>query len=88
MINLEKIKIYFSYDRDIDSWARCATKNEKRKISNEDWYLLDTFSQDIILLNNKLTSVDYANELRAKLINNFDSKDTLIKFEKLLLSNG
>lgn len=41
MINEEKILIYKKYEGNLDIWARIATCEEKKVLSNDDWYLID-----------------------------------------------
>lgn len=54
MINKEKISVYKKYGGDPDAWARIATSQEKSVMSDDDWYLIDSLVQDVIISGNNL----------------------------------
>lgn len=49
MINNEKILIYKKYEGNLDAWARIATLEEKKNMSDDDWYLIDDLIQDMVI---------------------------------------
>lgn len=49
MINNEKILIYKKYEGNLDAWARIATCEEKKAMSDDDWYLIDDLIQNVII---------------------------------------
>lgn len=49
MINNEKILIYKKYEGDLDAWARIATFEEKKAMSDDDWYLIDNLIQNVVV---------------------------------------
>lgn len=49
MITERKILIYKKYKGDVDLWARIGTEQEKLDISDDDWLLIDSLIQDIVI---------------------------------------
>lgn len=49
MITKNKILVYKKYDGDLDAWARIGTSEEKNIMSDDDWYLIDSLIQEIII---------------------------------------
>lgn len=49
MINNEKILIYKKYEGNLDAWARIATYEEKKAMSDDDWYLIDDLIQNVVI---------------------------------------
>jgi len=72
MITREKISIYKKYAGDPDAWARMSTSEEKKLMSDDDWFLIDSLIQDIIIsqsnLNQKLRSKIDDEEVRNEII--------------------
>ncbi len=77
MLTLNKIQIYSRYNGDIDSWVRNNSIEELTTLTDEDWYLIDGFIQDLRLMELGLISMDYSNFLKVKLIDNCDSQETI-----------
>ncbi|GAB3668451.1 hypothetical protein GCM10028791_43830 [Echinicola sediminis] len=74
MITLEKIIIFNSYGGDIDRLARGGRDYEKKLFVNNDWSLIDSFYQDIELINKRLSAQTYTNQTIAKLKANCDDE--------------
>lgn len=72
MITTEKIKIFDRYKGDIDGFARVGRNYEKKRIDNNDWYLIDSFYQDIELINKGLAAQTYIAKTFSKLKENCD----------------
>lgn len=83
MITQLKIKIYKKYNGDIDSWVRNGSKNEKLAIDDNDWFLIDSFFQEIHLVKNNLSSKEFEDKLNDKLNKNCENEQ-VIKFLKSL----
>ena len=54
MITKEKISIYKKFGGDSDAWARIGTPEEKKIMSDDDWYIIDSLIQDIIISKTNL----------------------------------
>lgn len=81
MITTEKLKIFDKYKGDIDAFARIGRETEKTVLTDNDWQLIDSFKQDIELINNGLSSSDFNSKTIAQIKNNTDKNafDTLSK---------
>ncbi len=66
-ITIDKLNIYRKYSGDIDGFAKSGQETEKQNISSDDWGLIDEFSQSLKLINNNLTSSDFAKSTLARL---------------------
>jgi len=67
MITKDKLKVYKRYKGEIDRWVRSGSKKEKSIMTDNDWYLIDGFNQDLFLLERGLISSDFKNELTTRL---------------------
>ncbi len=83
MITEGKIKVYKRYNGDIDSWVRSGTKKEKLNMTDEDWYLIGDFIQDLVLVKKGLASLDFNKTLKAKLQEKCDNNQTVEQLQKL-----
>lgn len=81
MITTEKLKIFDKYKGDIDAFARIGRETEKTVLTDNDWQLIDSFKQDIVLINKGLSSSDFNSKTIAQIKNNTDKNafDTLSK---------
>ena len=75
--------MYYKYNGDIDNWARIGSKNEITIIGDGDWYMIDNYLQDIILVKRKLTSPEFENTLNNNLENNCENQETINLLMKL-----
>jgi len=87
MITIEKLKIFDIYKGDIDGFARVGRDHEKQLFDNNEWFLIDSFYQDLDLINKRLVAQEYSNNMFLKLKENCDSKSfeaitSKIKFYK------
>ena len=83
MITNDKIKIFKKYNGDIDSWTRNNSKKESLIISDDDWYLIDTLIQDLLLMKKQLISSKFNDSLRKKIEENCENKKVISQLEKL-----
>ncbi|EHQ30327.1 hypothetical protein [Mucilaginibacter paludis] len=67
MITTEKIKLFDNYKGDIDGFTRREQKSKLNLFEAHEWALLDSFYQDIELLNKRLVSKYYAVSFLAEL---------------------
>lgn len=72
MITREEIKVFDSYAGDIDGLARVGRDYERKLFDNNDWSRIDSFYQDIELINKGLTAESYLVGVIAKLKVNCD----------------
>ncbi|GEM58372.1 hypothetical protein B0A78_07070 [Flavobacterium columnare NBRC 100251 = ATCC 23463] len=74
MITKEKIKVFDSYNGDIDGPARVGSDYEKKLFGNNEWSLIDNFYQDIELINKRLAAQTYIEQTFVKLKENCDNE--------------
>ena len=84
MLTVKKIEIYSRYSGDVDAWARNNSKKEFSIISDEDWYLIDGFIQDLTLVINGLASSEFNSSLNDRLKENCDTEETINKIKKIV----
>lgn len=85
MITENKIKLYNKYSGDIDGWARNNSKKELSIMSDDDWFLIDGFIQDLTLVKNGFTSIEFSNSLNNRLKENCDTEETINKIKKIVI---
>lgn len=83
MITEELINMFKKYDGNIDNWARNSSKKEKLIITDDDWYLLDSLLQDLLLVKKGLTSTDFNSRLNINIVKSCKNKNTISKLKKL-----
>lgn len=83
MITEIQIKLFNKYG-DIDCWARNSSTKEKLIMTDNDWYQIDSFLQDLILVEKGLTSIEFNNSLNNKLRENCDSDFTIDKLKEIV----
>ncbi len=77
MITINKLKIYQRYNGDVDGWARVGSKEEKSIMSDEDWFLIEGFIQDLNLIKKGLASDTFMNSINERLKGKCDSEETI-----------
>ena len=82
MITLEKIKIYAKYGGDSDHLARLNNQKDIQLI-NDDWSLIDGFITDIFLVERNLTSEEFEEKLKARLLQQSDNEMTILELKEL-----
>ena len=81
MITKEKIEIYKYYDGDVDKFFH-ASRLHKKKMSEDDFFLITRLIQDIIIIKNGLASNEFREKVENSIQENCDSLET-ISFLKL-----
>lgn len=84
MITIDKIKIYKRFNGDVDGWARIGTAEEKSIMSDEDWFLIDGFIQDLILVKKHLVSDEFIKKINERLNENCDTDETIQAIKNLV----
>jgi len=74
---MDKINIYKRLNGDVDGWARIGTKEEKSIMNDNDWFLIESFIQDINLVNKGLASDSFKDSINERLNENCDSEETI-----------
>jgi len=85
MITKIKIKLYNKYDGDVDRWARNNSKRELSIMSDDDWFLIDGFVQDLTLVKNGLASSEFSKSLTDRLEYSCDTEETINDLKKILI---
>ena len=83
MITQEKIKIYSSFQGDVDEWARIGSKKEKAIMNDGDWSLIDSLVQDMLLVKKGLASKEFSETLQRRLVENCDNPETINQLRKV-----
>ena len=76
MLTKEKIKVYISYNGDIDMWVRTGKANDKTVMNNSDWAMIEQLLQDIHLVEKGLASPEYSKSVNESIQHNCDNNDT------------
>lgn len=84
MITKEKLALYRKYGGDIDAWAR--RPNSKGLMKDDDWLLIESLVQDILLTHNGNASLEYIDKVHAKLKLLCDSDATIEQLREIALS--
>jgi hypothetical protein len=74
MITIKKLKIFSKYNGDVDMWARLGNKSD---IKGEEWSLIDSLIQDLVIIKNGQASQDYIETVNERLLNNLDSGEAI-----------
>lgn len=83
MLTIEKLEIFRKYNGDIDTWARSASVKEKRIISDDDWYMIESFLEDITMTQRGLVSIEFSSDLNRRMQDNCENKDVITLLESL-----
>ena len=80
MITTKKLEIYNKYSGDIEGWDRFGKRDDKKKLTYEEWELIDELIQGLELIDKDLASDDF----RSQILNNLHEVcDTQVKESKL-----
>ncbi len=82
MITENKLKVYFKYKGEIDLWVRVGSVKEKKILTDEDWFKINSLVQDLLLVHRKLTSAIFNKSLEEKLTNLCDKEETISLLKK------
>ncbi len=85
MITADKVKIYSLFNGDHDGWARSRTQKEKSVMNDHDWFLIETFIQDVGLIKKGLASTFFINAINEKLKEACDSEETIQAIKNCVL---
>ena len=84
IITKDKLALYKRFGGGIDAWAR--SQNSKGLMSGDDWLLIETLVQNILLIHNGNASIEYIEKANAKLKVSCDSDETIGQLKKMALS--
>jgi hypothetical protein len=68
MLTLEKLRVYESFDGDMDGWARTARPGNPHGMTDEDWFLVDELRQALHQVAAGLASPHYKAHLEERLL--------------------
>ncbi|WP_341836436.1 hypothetical protein WJU16_00860 [Chitinophaga pollutisoli] len=88
MITKEKILVYKKYHGDLDDWSRWGSRRERRKIAVEEWRVLESYCQDIRIVQNGLAAAAFAVRLEGALKHDFDTAATIIFLKEMIMEEG
>lgn len=83
MITKEKLRIFKKYNSDIDAWARVANRKELKVISDNDWYQIDEFIQNLGLISKNSVSESFKLSVFEKLEQACDNIETMEKLKNM-----
>lgn len=72
MLTIEKIKIYYKFNGDIDAFGHGGKMSEHNQLNDYDWALIDEYEQDVKLISDRLVSKKYREKALIKLNENCD----------------
>jgi hypothetical protein len=81
MLTLEKLRVYESFDGDIDGWARTARSGNPHDMTDADWFLIDELRQALHQVAAGLASSHYKAQVDKRLL---DATDDEAVRERLL----
>jgi len=84
VITIDKINIYKRFNGDVDGWARVGTTEEKSIMNDDDWFLIDSFIQDIALVKKCLASDSFMKSTNERLKKNCDTDETIRAIKDLV----
>ena len=84
MITRSKIKIYWNYQGDIDTFVRVGKIKEKKVIHTQDWYLIESLLQDLIFVKNGNAAEEFESTLNKKLKKCCEDLEVINKLKHLL----
>ena len=74
MITLEKIKVFDSFNGDIDGYLRTERKYHENLFEDNEWLLIGSFYQDIELISKHLVGETYIEQVIVNLKEKFDKE--------------
>jgi tRNA U34 2-thiouridine synthase MnmA/TrmU len=83
MITITKLKEYEEHHGVYDAFYLQKVKNGTNIISDEEWFLVDVLLQDMRLVNKKLTSTEFSENLVRRLKESFSNEETINYFKTL-----
>jgi hypothetical protein len=83
MLTLPKLKIYTRFDGDIDGWARAGTQKEKTIMTDDDWFAIDGFIDDICLAKKGFASEEFSQTLKERLIRDCSDEDVIVELYRM-----
>lgn len=87
MITILKLNEYEKYHGYYDGFYIQKVKQGTQETTDEEWFLISNFIQDIRLVDKGLTSKEFSENLKKRLKENCDDNDTIDLLEKLSKEN-
>ncbi len=83
MITKTKLKIFHRNDGDGDIWLRTSWWWQRKKMTPEDWPLIEQLIQDLKLINKGLVATSYAENVYKKIRESCEDESTVKELEIL-----
>jgi len=77
MITLTKIDVYRKYGGDIDGFAREKNQKDCALITDDEWFLIDSFTQKLFLIKNGQASPEYARRILVEVRQNVEGEEVI-----------
>jgi hypothetical protein len=84
MITHRKLEIFKKFNGDIDHLARVGSPLDKMDISDKDWSLIDSFLQDLELVEKGLAADSFKQDLNSRLKDNLESETILQELKRII----
>lgn len=84
MITIKKLEIYNKYSGDIEGWDRFGKREDKKKLTYEEWELIDELIHGLELIDKGLASDGFKSQVLNKLREVCDTQQTENKLKILL----
>lgn len=84
MITKEKVQIFNLYNGEIDSFGH-GKKKDRKIVSDDEFLTMVRLKQDILLVERKLTSIDFASRLEKELEEKFANQEAISFFRNLVI---
>ncbi|PYS86016.1 MAG: hypothetical protein DMF62_17345 [Acidobacteria bacterium] len=83
MVTLKKLKVFERYKGDIDMWSRLNI-NVDTGIDDDEWRLVDTLIQDVIVIDRKLGSEERTKQASERLRQNCENEAVIAEIRRLV----
>ena|SRR4028118_1778247 len=83
MITEAGLAVYRSFNGDSDGFARVGTAAQKGLLSGKEWGLVESFLQDLYLVQQGLVSAEYAAGVQHRLARHCSSPEVITSLEAM-----
>ncbi|WP_343303372.1 hypothetical protein AAHN97_17590 [Chitinophaga niabensis] len=84
MITLEKLDIYKRYDGSVDGWSHSGSSRQKQAMTDKDWFVIESFIQDLTLVKRGLASESFQESLNNRLKGECDNEGALEEIKRMI----
>lgn len=83
MITLRKLQLYWSFNGDMTRWDRTATSAQRKALTDDDWYDINSFLQDLRLQKRGLAAPGFIAMFTRKIQEACDDEETVLELKRL-----